>query len=174
VGLGLSSVQHTYADEGATGQYTVTLTVDDGQGGSASQSATVTVSNVADPASRCEVPRGNGVAGIGNGGATSQVSLDLTSTNGTMQMDAVTPEGNGDWSQTYTDLEVGTYTVTGSCDVLIVDPTGGFSPDRAGPFTYIPVEFVVKAPSGTTAGGADTEQPAPGGGAVRATPSFTG
>jgi hypothetical protein len=132
--------------------------------------ATVTVSNSPDDASTCQLLNG-GPQGAPTVSPPSMptVSLNLTGTNGTTQMNTVTPDASGNFTQTYTGLTAGTYTVTGSCD-LPAQPTADEATPQAGaPFTYTPVTFVVTAPAGPV-----PPPPPPPPPPVPGRPAFTG
>jgi hypothetical protein len=131
--------------------------------------ATVVVSNVDDTASRCEVPNGLPV-GLPSGATSTQVSLNLSSTNGTNQMNTVMPNASGDWTQTYNNLPAGTYTVTGSCEADVSNGTQEATPQQVPPFVYDPVQFVVTAPAVPAPAAPAGQAPAP----IVGSPTFTG
>lgn len=126
--------------------------------------ATVTV-GPGDAASRCEQPAHEGSASPET--VATSVTLELTSDNGTMQTDMVTPDATGDFGFTYMNLGVGTYTVNGTCNYLNGAAGAGAEPLAPAPFTYQPATFVVTAPTTPTA-------PAATAGVVAARPAFTG
>jgi hypothetical protein len=134
--------------------------------------ADVTVTNTADDASTCQ-GRPNGMIGAGAAAVVgTTVTLDLADDSGPVRTDTVTPDGSGNWSQTYTGLPAGNYRVTGSCDSLR-NGTLHAAPQAIAPFAYEPVDFVVTArvepePDGDTADAGVTVGP------VRAGPPFTG
>jgi hypothetical protein len=131
--------------------------------------ATVTVSNLDDLASTCKPPDDEQLAANPSANGGVEVALNLTSTNGTTQANTVMPDASGNWSQVYTNLTVGTYTVTGECKLTYTANGVEATPSQIGPFTYEQVQFVVTAPAAAPAAPA-AAAPAP----VAASPTFTG
>ena len=107
---------------------------------------TVTVSNVDDEDGRCEDPiRPTGASTAAQNDV--EVQLELSDQDGPVQSNTVTPDDNGDWSYTYTDLPVGMYQVNGLCVLLDIAEGAGATPSQSGPFPYNAVDFDVVAPA---------------------------
>jgi len=119
-----ASASHTYVDEGT---FTVTGSVDDGDGGTDSDTGTVTVSNVAPtmtgscPASATEGTAAGFAASASDPGTLDVLSWSLAGTSSATLVSATGTTSGVNWTPSYGDAQLGSVTI----DLTVDDGDSG-------------------------------------------------